>query len=275
MTLLVSWLGVDTHGPTSMYMTSDSRITWAGRASFDFARKIFSFRNHPDLLGYCGDVLFPMMVLGQIREMADNGLLFNRDETCKGKFEAIKEKLIQIFQKYPAEVDGIASPLLQVIHASREFATAKFFCHLIEWRKGNGWHGREMVLPEKSSVLFALGCGAQEFNENYVRYQTGPNADTSRNVFHCFCDTLFNTQNPGCGGAPQLAGVIRKPMSPARDFGIIRERRRYLLGSEVTDLANFARMEWRNELFEICDGLTMRPIPAAQRQPDSLRRMAK
>ena len=28
MTLLVSWIGVDTHGTSSAYITTDSRISW-------------------------------------------------------------------------------------------------------------------------------------------------------------------------------------------------------------------------------------------------------
>jgi hypothetical protein len=76
MTLLVSWLGVDTHGIASAYIASDSRVSWGRETNFDHGRKVFAFRSSPDILGYCGDVLFPTMVLSQITEIADNGLLF-------------------------------------------------------------------------------------------------------------------------------------------------------------------------------------------------------
>ena len=39
MTLLVSWIGVDTHGPTSAYIVADSRISWGLNSYFDYAKK--------------------------------------------------------------------------------------------------------------------------------------------------------------------------------------------------------------------------------------------
>jgi hypothetical protein len=56
-----------------------------------------------------------------------------------------------------------------------------------------------------------MGSGKTEFCSNYERYQKGPNTNTSRNVFHCFIDTLKHTGDHACGGAPQLVGLYRKP----------------------------------------------------------------
>jgi hypothetical protein len=273
MTLLVSWAGVDTHGPTSVYIASDSRISWGGKANFDYGRKVFALRQSPDVLGYCGDVLFPSMVLAQIAEMADRGLLFRADATCKQKFEAIKEKLAQLFHRYPRMVEGITADILKVLHVSRDPTdNMKFSCRLIEWRRSNGWAERNVDIPSSSGILLILGSGSAEFNENYKRYKAGPNQGTSRNVFHCFCDTLFNTGDKFCGGAPQLVGIYRKPGSPAMTFGIIKDKKRYFLGAQINDLLNFENIEWRNDLFELCDGSTMKRIYGAQRQPDELRR---
>ncbi len=69
-----------------------------------------------------------------------------------------------------------------------------------------------------------------------------------------------------------MAGLYRKPDSSGITFGIIRNHKRYFLGAEVDDAVDFERVEWRNDLFEICDGRTMRKLPNAQAQPDSLRR---
>jgi hypothetical protein len=74
MTLLVSWVGVDTHGPSSVYIASDSQISWGTLAKFNFGRKVFAFSKWPDILGYCGDVLFPSIALNQIVELADAGV---------------------------------------------------------------------------------------------------------------------------------------------------------------------------------------------------------
>lgn len=273
MTLLVSWIGVDTHGTTSAYIAADSRVSWDEVANFDHGRKVFAFRNSPDILGYCGDVLFPTIVLSQITEMADRGLLFSPKASCKERFEAIKEKLVQQFHKYPRMVERITLNMLQVLHISRDsIDNRKFSCWLIKWSREKGWSGESMPLPSKSDILFALGSGAKEFNENLDRYSKGPNQGTSRSVFHCFCDTLFNIKDKQCGGSPQLVGIYRKPDSPAITYGIIKGKKRYFLGALVNDNVNFAGVEWRNDLFELCDGLTMKKLVQAQPQPDYLRR---
>jgi len=273
MTLLISWVGVDPHGTTSAYIAADSRVSWGNVATFDHGRKVFAFRLSPDILGYCGDVLFPTMVLSQITEMADRGLLFSPNATCKERFEAIKEKLVQQFHSYPSMFDGITAPVLQVLHISRDpINNTVFSCWLIEWTRNGGWSSRSMPMPPKSGILFSLGSGASEFNENYVRYGKGPDHGTSRSVFHCFCDTLFNIKDNHCGGAPQLVGIYRKPNSPAITYGIIRDKRRYFWGARIDDDADLGSVEWRNDLFELCDGLTMKRLPSAQPQPDNLRR---
>lgn len=273
MTLLVSWIGVDTHGTASAYIAADSRVSWANVANFDYGRKVFALQNSPDILGYCGDVLFPTMVLSQISEMADRGLLFPQKPSCKERFELIKEKLVHQFFKYPMMVKGIVADVFQVIHISRDLNdNMKFECRLIEWSRSKGWSGKEIAMPSHSDILFVLGSGAKEFNDNITRYNEGPDRGTSRSVFHCFCDTLFNIKDPGCGGAPQLVGIYRKPYSTAITFGVIKDTVRYFLGTQIDNNLNFDCIEWRNDFFEICDGRTMKKLKEAQSQPDHLRR---
>ena len=273
MTLLASWTGVDTHGTASAYIAADSRISWGSTGVFDHGRKVFAFRTSPDILGYCGDVLFPSMVLGQLVEMADHGLLFSRTATCKERYEAIKEKLVQQFQRYPHMAGKITAHILQVLHVSRDpNDNTKFSCWLIQWTRNGGWSGDEIPLPASSGVLRVLGSGASEFRENLNRYREGPDHGTSRSVFHCFCDTLFNIKNTYCGGVPQLVGIYRKPVSPAIAYGIIRKKKRYFLGAPVDNLGLYDDIEWRNECFELCDGNTMKRKVGAQKQADRLRR---
>jgi hypothetical protein len=273
MTILVSWVGVDPHGTTSAYIAADSRVSWGDVANFDYGRKVFAFRHSPDILGYCGDVLFPTMVLSQITDMADRGLLFSPKATCKERFEAIKEKLVRQLFNYPRMVESITAPILQVIHISRDpINNTAFSCWVIEWTRNNGWTGKSVKMPSISGILFSLGSGSVEFNDNYVRYDNGTNHGTTRSIFHCFCDTLFNIKDKKCGGVPQLVGIYRKPGSPAITYGIIRAKKRYFLGARIDDNVDFESVEWRNDLFELCDGFTMKRRPNAQAQPDSLRR---
>lgn len=273
MTLLVSWIGVDTHGTASAYIAADSRVSWGDIAVFDHGRKVFAFRHSPDILGFCGDVFFPTMVLSQITEIADRGLLFSPKSSCKERFESIKEKLVHQFQKYPRMIDGITADILQVIHISRDPTNnLKFECRLIEWRRGKGWSGKDTAMPQESGILFILGSGSNEFSTNYDRYRNGSDHGTSRCVFHCFCDTLFNIKDAKCGGAPQLVGIYRKPHSSALTYGIINKKQRYFLGAGIDNNVDFTNVEWRNDLFELCDGKSMKRFAQAQCQPDPLRR---
>jgi len=275
MTLLISWVGVDTHGIASAYIAADSRLSWGKQAKFDHARKVFGFRRSPDILGYCGDLLFPTMVLSQITEIADCGLLFSPNADCKERFEAIKEKLIQHFHKYPRMVETITAPKLQILHISRDLSkNTEFACWLIEWNRQIGWSGRSMSMPDKSDILFMLGSGVSEFTKNFNRYcNKGPNYGTSRSVFQCFCDTLIHITDKNCGGAPQLVGIYRKPNSTAITYGIIWDKKRYFLGALIDDNhVDFEGVEWRNELFELCDGFRMKRFPKAESQPDNLKR---
>lgn len=268
MTLLLSWLGVDSRAPASIYIASDSRISWPGITSWDYGRKVFAFKNHPDILGYCGDVFFPSQVLSQIVDIGDQGLLFDNDSPCKAKFEAIKEKVIQIFSSYPSDQQNIMGDSLSILHASRDIKK-QFFCHLIEWTRGKGWSGREAKFSDYSDQLMVLGSGRTEFLRKFEEYWKSENKKTSRAVFHCFCDTLSSIKDQYCGGTPQLVGLYR--IENAKSFGIIHSKRRYFLGVDITNLKNFNHIDWRNELFERCDGYSMKRLKGAQSQPNPLK----
>ncbi len=268
MTLLVSWVAVDTHGPSSVYIAADSRVSWGTAAQYDHGKKLFTCRNSADIFGYCGDVLFPSIVLAQVVEMADSGLLFDPDDDPAVRSDAVTQKLKCQFATYPRDVSGMNANSLEVLHASRRKGGHQFECRLLTWTRVKGWRSDAVTLPSCSDVLFARGSGAQDFTERYKTYKKGPNAETSRSVFHCFCDSLVNSGVPSVGGAPQLVGLMRKPQSPGRQFGIISSGQRYLLGARVDELMNFDRIEWRNELFEICDGKTCQRKAHAQHQPN-------
>ena len=255
-------------------MAADSRISWDSSTQFNYARKVFAFSNWPDILGYCGDVLFPSIVLGQIVELADAGLLFSEDFSPKQKFQAVVDKLNDLFREYPAFHTSLRENSLSVIHGSRDPKNNKiFFSHTIRWNKEKGWYGEEKPMPKASDVLFSLGSGAKEFNDRFKHYSDGPTKDTSRAVFHCFCDTLAHTKEQTVGGAPQLVGIIRKPKSTAITFGVINKGKRTFLGAHIDNLRNFDKIPWRNEKFELCNGASMQKFPQAQVQPDPMRRL--
>ena len=273
MTLLASWVGVDTHGPASAYIVSDSRIRWDHTKFFDYGKKVFASKLYPEIFGYAGDVLFPTIVLSQILEMIDSDLLFESDMSCKQKNKIVFEKLCYSSSKYP---DSYGNNPIQVLHISRDTyfkGYPSFYHYLMLWDRDNGWREIEEELPKSSGIIQVLGSGRAEFLSNYNnRYQSGVNQSTSRNVFHCFIDTLDNIKDCSCGGAPQLVGIYRKPCTWGRNYGILYNNKRYFLGMEVPQDSSFDRIEWRNELFEICDGISKTKMADAAKQDDPLHR---
>jgi len=270
MTLLASWIAVDSRRPSSIYIISDSRITWGDTAKFDYGKKVFGCKNSPDIFGYCGDVLFPSIVLNQLVDIADQGLLFQNNWTCEEKSQAVINKLIQSFNNYPSEVKGITSDTLQIIHCSRD-DKANFYCKKIKWTKSTKtWSGEAVDFDSYSDKLFVVGSGTNEFLEKHKKYWESENKKTSRALFHCFSDTLSDIKDRYCGGAPQLVGLYR--IGNARFYGIIYKKKKYFQGVQIDNLINLNNIEWRNDLFEICNGDTMKIKDNAQRQPNPLTR---
>jgi hypothetical protein len=77
MTSLVSWVGIDARGPASIYIASDSRITWGDDSSrkWDCAKKTFCSLRFPIIFGFCGDVFVPTQIISSVIELIDQGIL--------------------------------------------------------------------------------------------------------------------------------------------------------------------------------------------------------
>ena len=273
MTLLVSWIAVDTHGPTSAYMVSDSRISWNNYQKFDYTKKVFASKKYPEIFGYAGEVLFPSIVLSQIVELIDMNLLFNEEMTSADRNKIVYEKLQYSFSKYP---NVYGDNPIQILHISRDTlfnSYPNFYQYIMMWNKRDGWKRKVIKIPSESGILQVLGSGSNEFRQNYKdRYQHGVNKSTSRNVFHCFIDTLNNIEDKKCGGAPQLVGIYRKPFTSGNIFGILFNGKRFFLGMEVPKDSCYDEIEWRNENFELCSGETKKRYLEASIQKDMLRR---
>lgn len=142
MTLIVSWIGVDSRNPASMYIASDSRISWGGGGHnhFDQGKKVFACRNYPDIFGYCGDVLFPLMVLNQIVDSIDAGLLYSPGWGYRQKTAKVRQRLMDSFRRYPNGVSSIMRDSLEILHGIRDDSDSSFHCMQLKWtRKENKW----------------------------------------------------------------------------------------------------------------------------------------
>lgn len=261
MTSLVAWVGHDTHGVASAYIASDSRITWGTNQKWDYARKVFASLKYPDILGYFGDVSFPSHVLGQVIDIVDTDLFFRENESARIKFSKIEELVIDSFATYPKEHCNPFS----IVYISRENEgmESKFQTFLFGWHPSYGWNNEQLEMPSKSGIIRVFGSGKKSIETWHERWNhIDKIKGTSRAVFSAFCDSLANQGDGFSGGAPQLVGIYRK--WAGQSFGIIYKNQRYLLGLPVSKSSNLLSIEWRNVLFERCDGVTMARLDDAQ-----------
>lgn len=264
MTSLIAWISVDTHGPAAAYLASDSRLTFGGGASWDAGRKLFTARRSADLLGYCGQVLFPSLLLGQVCGRLDASAS-NPDFADPGmRHAAIVNVMESAFGTYPQQ---LRQPL-SITHIGRrsEGKSARFRVWRTDWTAAYGWNDVEIEVPKSSALLLALGSGSPTVAEHHDLWAASSAGGTSRAVFGSFCDALRSGTDPKSGGPPQLAGLYRK--GHGMDFGTISNRERSFTGLPVDEVeSRRLNVEWRNERFERCDGVSMARLSDAQPHP--------
>lgn len=160
MTSLITWTGIDSRGPASIYLASDSRISWGKQGTWDFSRKLFASTIYPDILGYFGDVLFTSQILGQMVDLIDAQSLFEADVEPESKFAAIMMVFRQAHLTYPKEERRPFS----IFHCSRrgEGMAARFALFELSWDPSTGWQNKDIPVPlEKSGLAVARGSGEQ------------------------------------------------------------------------------------------------------------------
>ena len=260
MTSLISWIGVDSRAPSSIYLASDSRITWGNKGTWDNARKVFGSTNYPELLGYCGDVLFPSQALGQLIDLIDLGL-FDDNDTPEDKWSAIVDILQKSYEDYPTDH---RNPFT-IVYCTRKGSGMTLSLHMfmVSW-SATGWSRYEPIdLPTHSGIIRIFGSGESVVKKYYNRWNATGVKRTSRCVFGAFCDAIRSGEDKFTGGGPQLVGVYRQ--EAAKSIGVIYEGNRYLHGLPVCESASLDAVEWRNDIFEVCDWRTMKRLPEAQR----------
>lgn len=267
MTLLVSWIGKDSRKISSFYIATDSRISWGNLANYDYGQKVFSISVSPDIMGYCGDILYPSIVLNQIVNLANSSVLYGYKSDRFERSEKIYNKLVEKFEEYPSWSKEIMKDTIEILHVSRD-NEIDFICYKYKWTRTAGWGKEELAVPQFSDKVIILGSGKKEYYKMYFEYYNKNNGKTSRALFQSFCHALSQMNNFECGGAPQLVSLYNK--FNGNNLGVIFNNNRFLIGTESNNMM-YSSVEWRNELFERCDGFTMQKLKGAQSQPNELR----
>jgi hypothetical protein len=162
MTTLMVWISYSNTGersnlPRSIYLASDSRITWGSESRrWDAGRKSFAPVKEPHLFGYCGDVVFPSLVLGQLVSAIDQGILFHHGASGAERNTSVLASL----QTSHGRRHNVAEHDFQIVHVyrSHDWPSTEFLCWKIGFTAKNGrWDCSELPLPMKTGVVLSLG----------------------------------------------------------------------------------------------------------------------
>lgn len=248
MTSVVVWCGVDSRGPASLYIATDSRISWGSSSpTWDYGRKTFSCIQAPFVFGYWGQVLFPALTLPLVQERVNVGMYSGMSNTEAHK--AIASTLRREWRGYPA----IRRSDVGILIGSREGAgmQCQFLLSILTYSAAkDDWALRSISMPDRSASLAVAGSGSQEVRAALDLWNQSPAANTSRAVFSGFCEALAGGRDVLSGGPPQLVGLRR--LGPGRSFGIVVNNQRYLSGADVysDEHAHLVDVDWFNERFE-------------------------
>lgn len=264
MTTLLSWLSVDTRGPSAIYLAADSRITWGSGASrWDSGPKVFAAAT-PDVFGYCGDVVFPSLVLNQIVDLVGRGLLWDAKTDAEKRHAAVVDYLKTSF----ARRHNAPNHSFTVLHVSRQGSS--FDCKFLAWRteyysQSHTWVDTQIDTSDvgKSKVIAALGSGNKALTKEIAAWQSTTQGETARAIFSAFCDALEAGADPLTGGMPQLVSLDRK--SAGKLVGFIDADTRYLHGLPVHYTPAQDKIEWVDRLFNRISPQTLERLSRSQR----------
>jgi hypothetical protein len=219
MTTLVAWISYPRPGYSSaIYLASDSRITWGSQNNrWDAGRKLFTTTAKAHAFGYCGDVVFPSLVLAQVTSAIDHDLLFDNNIAASHKHAAVVSVIKTSFGRRHNTPDRS----FDIVHAYRHGAGRECSFHL--WRlqydhSARIWSVDSLSVPVQTETITELGTGARATQRHHRRWGTSDVAGSSRAVFSAFGDALQSQEDPLSGGAPQLAALYRR--GPAQSLGV-------------------------------------------------------
>ena len=254
MTTFVAWVGVDSRGPSSVNFATDSRISWGktGIYHWDMGCKTFSSDTSPDIFGYINDVMFPSMILAQIINAIDHGVLFKKSMEFSERASIVESHVRRSHEIYPEKL----RESFCIFHGGRDGSglSSKFYLNTIAWSKQNSeWRIEKIPIPDKSSAIKIDGSGGEVVKRWAERWESSSQGGTSRAVFSSFCNAVHSGEDKLTNGAPQLVSLVRK--GGGKTVGYVDGGRAFLSGIEVvgqSSASEESELKWVNRYFERC-----------------------
>lgn len=226
MTTIVAWAGVDQRRVSSIYIASDSRITWGASHLWNQGRKTFAAPGTPHIFGYWGDVLFPALALPTVIDEVAVGATRSRGAA----FGGIGSSIRRLWADYPRQEQR--DFVIVMATRRREAMNSVFELGVMTFEAATAtWDLREVEMPRTSARLHIAGSGAQEVRNAERLWEESPQGGTSRAVYGAFTEALARGVDPYSGGGPQLVGLHR--IGPGIRFGTVYGGNRYLAGARL------------------------------------------
>jgi len=258
MTTLIAWAGVDSRVPASLYIASDSQITWPSGEHWRHGAKTYASPTTPDILGYCGDVLFPALVLPQFIACLGAGLLGT-------KWKHRRKALRHIVESSLATVPRRQQRKFEIVYCGRESEgmEARLRAGVLQYHPKRGFSWKGLQLPkERSRVLYEGGSGAKHVARHRQEWDaSATQGRTSRAEYGAFIDALLEGKDKATGGPPQLVGLYR--IGNGRHFGTSYKGEQYVQGARIAPQVD-GIITWHNELFERVSGPSQHLLRGAQ-----------
>jgi len=260
MTTLAVSLSVDSRGPCGLYILTDSRISWGPDHRWDGGQKAFASRRFPDVFGYFGDAYFPPMMLRQVLEQLDSGLVCCDDVDAADRHTAILQALRLAMTRisgHPPTSD------FTVFHGAR--TGSKMSSRFCLWEScysavTRQWTDVERnILQDSSYLILTDGTGSVYVNSSKEEWEGTAAAGTSRSTVWAFFDAIKSKLDRLTGAHPQIVGIWR--IGTARNFGIHWNGVPYLAGLRVVGDMSSEQVRWFDGDFEPCDHLGKRLKP--------------
>lgn len=207
--------------------------------------------------------MFPSLVLSQIVDALDNGLVLGPDDDPSDTHSSIV-KLIKNSSDNRQKAPTDDFVVLHGLRFSSGMSTGFRLWTLTYNAARKTWEDSEVVVPtDQSGLVCAFGSGASVLKSEVQSILKTPQGQTSRAVFWSFCDALESNVDPLTGGAPQLVGIYRK--DAAQSFGIVYDGENYFQGMRLNPDVRSEDIEWRDRDFQRVnkDGTI---VPGGQRQ---------
>lgn len=185
VTTIVAWAGVDQRKVASIYIASDSRISWGDAHLWNQGRKTFVAASTPHIFGYWGDVLFPSIALPTVLDELSVGVIRPRGSA----FGEIGSGIRRLWTDYPKPEHRDFGIIMAT--RRREGMDAVFELAFMTFEAETGtWDLREVEMPRSSARLHVAGSGAHEVRDAERLWEVSPQGGTSRAIYSAFLEAL-------------------------------------------------------------------------------------